>query len=199
MSISKSVVLGAAVLAATASAAGKWSETPGQYAVLETNLGTIVCRLFPDKAPLTVKNFTELANGTKTWKDPVSGKDKKTPYYDGIIFHRVIRGFVIQGGDPTGTGRGGPGYSFEDEIKPELKFDKKGVLAMANAGPDTNGSQFFITLDPQPGLPLNYTIFGEVVDGLDVVDAIGIVPVQGDRPLNPPVMKTVRVKTIEKK
>lgn len=153
------------------------ARTPGTYATIETNQGTIVCKLFEKDAPKTVANFTELAEGKRDWKDGVSGKKGPGPLYNGTIFHRVIPEFMIQGGDPSGTGMGGPGYKFEDETKGSPhKFDKPGKLAMANAGPGTNGSQFFITVAATPWLTGNHTIFGEVVEGYDVVEKISKVP-----------------------
>jgi peptidyl-prolyl cis-trans isomerase A (cyclophilin A) len=142
-----------------------------KYATLETTLGNIKIELFPAKAPKTVDNFVGLAGGTKEFTDPKTGKATKRPFYDGLIFHRVIPNFMIQGGDPLGMGTGGPGYKFEDEFS-DLKFDKPGLLAMANAGPNTNGSQFFITTDPTPWLNNKHTIFGQVVEGMDVVQKI---------------------------
>jgi peptidyl-prolyl cis-trans isomerase A (cyclophilin A) len=194
-------VLGAAVLTvAIANAADKWRETPGTYAVIQTDLGTIVCKLYAEQTPVTVKNFVDLADGVKSFTDPKTGEKVQRPYYDGVIFHRTIEGFMIQGGDPTGTGRGGPGYVFEDEIRPELTFNRKGLLAMANAGPRTNGSQFFITLAPTPHLNGHHTIFGEVVAGQTVVDAMGrLATAEGDRPLHPPVMKKVRSERVPAK
>ena len=138
-------------------------------ATLRTNRGTIVVRLFPDHAPKTVRNFVDLAQGNREWTDPKTRKTGSTKLYDGTIFHRVIAGFMIQGGDPLGTGTGGPGYKFADEIHPDLRFDKPYLLAMANAGPGTNGSQFFITVGPTPWLTGKHTIFGEVIGGADVV------------------------------
>lgn len=145
---------------------------PGLYALFNTTKGTITCQLFEKEAPKTVANFTGLADGTKEWTDPKTGKKTKSKFYDGLIFHRVIPKFMIQGGDPEGTGRGGPGYKFEDEFTSDLLFDKPGQLAMANAGPNTNGSQFFITTVPTPWLNNKHTIFGQVIDGMDVVEAI---------------------------
>jgi peptidyl-prolyl cis-trans isomerase A (cyclophilin A) len=139
------------------------------YATFQTSAGDIVVKLFPEKAPKTVANFVELAEGTREWKDPRSGEKVKKPLYDGTVFHRVIPEFMIQGGDPLGTGTGGPGYRFEDEIGPDNLFNKPGLLAMANAGPGTNGSQFFITEVPTPHLNKGHTIFGEVVKGLELV------------------------------
>jgi len=141
-------------------------------ATFKTSLGEIVIKLLPEKAPKTVANFVELAEGTREWKDPRSGKPVKAPLYDGTVFHRVIPDFMIQGGDPLGTGTGGPGYRFEDEIGPDNRFDKPGLLAMANAGPNTNGSQFFITEVPTPHLNRGHTIFGEVVKGFELVPKI---------------------------
>ena len=146
---------------------------PGTYATFDTSMGKIVCRLFEKEAPNTVKNFIDLAEGKRDWSDNVSGKKGPGPLYNGTVFHRVIPKFMIQGGDPSGTGMGGPGYKFADETKGSPhKFDKPGKLAMANAGPNTNGSQFFITVDKTDWLTGNHTIFGEVVEGQDVVDAI---------------------------
>src|SRR5438552_5951259 len=153
---------------------------PGTYAIIETSEGTIVCRLFEKEAPKTVANFTELAEGKAEWTHPVTRSKSKDRLYDGTILHHVIPNFMIQGGDPAGTGMGGPGYKFEDETKGSPhKFDKPGKLAMANAGPNTNGSQFFITVAPTTWLTGNHTIFGEVVEGQDVVNKI--VQVQRDR------------------
>ncbi|HKU28575.1 MAG TPA: peptidylprolyl isomerase [Candidatus Sulfotelmatobacter sp.] len=146
---------------------------PGTYATFDTSMGKIVCRLFEKEAPNTVKNFIDLAEGKRDWRDNVSGKKGPGPLYNGTVFHRVIPDFMIQGGDPSGSGMGGPGYKFADETKGSpYKFDKPGKLAMANAGPNTNGSQFFITVAATPWLTGNHTIFGEVVEGQDVVNAI---------------------------
>ena len=146
---------------------------PGTYAIFNTSEGTVVCRLFEREAPKTVANFVELAEGKRDWTHPVSGKKSKERLYDGTIFHRVIPNFMIQGGDPAGTGFGGPGYQFEDETNGSPhKFDKPGKLAMANAGPNTNGSQFFITVAPTQWLTGKHTIFGELVEGQDVVEKI---------------------------
>jgi peptidyl-prolyl cis-trans isomerase A (cyclophilin A) len=141
------------------------------YATFKTSLGDIVVKLLPEKAPKTVENFVGLAEGTKEWTDP-SGSKVKRPLYDGTVFHRVIPKFMIQGGDPLGNGTGGPGYKFADEIGPTNRFDRSGLLAMANAGPNTNGSQFFITEVPTPHLDRGHTIFGEVVKGGDLVPKI---------------------------
>jgi peptidyl-prolyl cis-trans isomerase A (cyclophilin A) len=157
-------------------------------------MGEIVCRLFETEAPKTVANFVGLAKGTKTWTDPETGKSKHTPLYSGTLFHRVIPGFMIQGGDPLGDGTGTPGYHIDDEIDPNLVFDKPGVLAMANSGPNTNGSQFFITVAATPHLNGHYSIFGQVVSGQDVADAISQVPRDEnneDRPLKP--VKILRI------
>ncbi|MGI9104042.1 MAG: peptidylprolyl isomerase [Terriglobales bacterium] len=150
---------------------------PGTYAIFDTTEGAIVCRLFEKEAPKTVQNFIELAEGKREWTHPVTHQKSSNRLYDGTIFHRVIPNFMIQGGDPAGTGFGGPGYRFEDETKGSPhKFDKPGKLAMANAGPNTNGSQFFITVAATPWLTGNHTIFGEVVEGNDVVNKIVAVP-----------------------
>jgi len=154
-------------------------------ATIHTNLGDIKVNLFADQAPKTVRNFTGLAEGTKEWTDPRVRAKSTAPLYDGTIFHRVISGFMIQGGDPLGTGTGGPGFRFEDEFHPELTFDRPYLLAMANAGPNTNGSQFFITVAPTTWLNFKHSIFGEVADqaSRDVVDAIAATEVgPGDRP-----------------
>jgi peptidyl-prolyl cis-trans isomerase A (cyclophilin A) len=173
------------------------ARTPGTYATIETNQGTIVCKLFEKEAPKTVANFTELAEGKRDWKDGVSGKKGPGPLYNGTIFHRVIPEFMIQGGDPSGTGMGGPGYKFEDETKGSPhKFDKPGKLAMANAGPGTNGSQFFITVAATPWLTGNHTIFGEVVEGYDVVEKISKLP--RNRQDKPNADVTVNSVTIER-
>ncbi len=171
------------------------ARTPGTYAVLNTTEGTIVCRLFEKEAPKTVQNFVELAEGKRDWQDRVSGKKGPGPLYNGTIFHRVIPNFMIQGGDPSGTGMGGPGYKFEDETKGSPhKFDKAGKLAMANAGPNTNGSQFFITVAPTTWLTGNHTIFGEVVEGEDVVEKIVNVPRnRQDKPNKDVVLNSVAI------
>lgn len=166
---------------------------PGTYAIFETSEGQIVCRLFEKEAPKTVSNFIDLAEGKREWTHPVNRKKSKDRLYDGTIFHRVIPDFMIQGGDPAGTGMGGPGYQFEDETKGSPhKFDRPGKLAMANAGPNTNGSQFFITVTPTDWLTGKHTIFGEVVEGQNVVDKITQVGRnRQDRPLKDVVLKSV--------
>ena len=166
-------------------------------AVLHTSKGQIRLELFPNHAPKTVRNFAELAEGTKQGAtDPRTRQPITGPYYDGTPFHRIIDGFMIQTGDPTGTGRGGPGYEFGDEFHPELQFDKPYLLAMANAGPGTNGSQFFITTAETPWLNRKHTIFGEVADqaSRDVVDTIGTTATgAGDRPVEPVVIESVEI------
>ncbi len=168
---------------------------PGLYAVLDTTEGQIVCRLFETDAPKTVQNFIDLAEGKREWTHPVTRKKSSEPLYTGTIFHRVIPNFMIQGGDPAGTGFGGPGYKFEDETKGSPhKFDTKGKLAMANAGPNTNGSQFFITVAPTPWLTGNHTIFGEVVEGQDVADKISKLPRgQQDKPNKEVKVNSVKI------
>ncbi|MBZ5722318.1 MAG: peptidylprolyl isomerase [Acidobacteriia bacterium] len=171
---------------------------PGTYAIFNTTEGTFVCRLFEKDAPKTVANFTELAEGKREWKHPVSGKKSKDRLYDGTIFHRVIPDFMIQGGDPAGNGMGGPGYQFEDETKGSPhKFDKPGKLAMANAGPNTNGSQIFVTVAPTSWLTGKHTIFGEVAEGQDVVEKIVNVPRKAqDRPVKDVVLQSVVIERI---
>ena len=162
-------------------------------ATVHTSKGDVIVELFDDYAPKTVANFIGLANGTREYRDPTDGQLKKGPYYDNTIFHRVISGFMIQGGDPTGTGRGGPGYTFADEFYPDLVFNRPYLLAMANAGPGTNGSQFFITVGPTPHLNRRHSIFGEVTDPASqaVVDAIATTPTaRGDRPITDVVIKS---------
>jgi peptidyl-prolyl cis-trans isomerase A (cyclophilin A) len=168
---------------------------PGTYALFKTSEGTIVCRLHEKEAPITVKNFTDLAEGKREWKDSMSGKGGPGALYHGTIFHRVIPNFMIQGGDPSGTGMGGPGYKFQDETKGSPhKFDKPGKLAMANSGPNTNGSQFFITVAPTPHLTGNHTIFGEVVEGQDIAEKIANVQRnRQDRPVKDVVLESITI------
>ena len=171
---------------------------PGTYARFETTLGTFTVRLFEEQAPKTVANFTGLAEGTREWKHPATGTKEERPFYDGIVFHRVIDGFMIQGGDPLGKGYGGPGYTFEDEFHADLRHTKEGILSMANAGPNTNGSQFFITLGPTPHLDRKHSVFGEVVEGMDVVRRIGKVKTGAqDRPIEDVVMKKVTIERVK--
>ena len=163
-------------------------------ATLRTSEGPIVIRLLPDHAPKTVRNFTDLAQGAREWTDPRTGRTTTGRLYNGTIFHRVIPNFMIQGGDPLGTGTGGPGYQFADEFHPELQFDRPYLLAMANAGPGTNGSQFFVTTVPTPHLNRRHTIFGEVIQGQDVVDRISHTATDGrDRPLKDVVLESVEI------
>jgi len=164
------------------------------FATLHTTKGDIEIRLFPDQAPKTVRNFVELAEGAKEWKDPKTGSTTNAKLYDGTIFHRVIPDFMVQGGDPLGSGRGGPGYNFADEFHPDLSFDRPYLLAMANAGPNTNGSQFFITVAATAWLNRKHTIFGEVTGGTDVVDAIVTSPKgPNDRPREDVVINSVTI------
>jgi peptidyl-prolyl cis-trans isomerase A (cyclophilin A) len=171
---------------------------PGTYASFQTTEGTVVVRLFEKDAPKTVANFIELAEGKRDWTHPVSGKKSKDRLYDGTIFHRVIPDFMIQGGDPAGTGRGGPGYQFEDETRGSAhKFDNKGKLAMANAGPNTNGSQFFITVAPTTWLTGKHTIFGEVIEGQEIVDKIAnVARGSQDRPVKDVVLQSVTIERV---
>jgi len=163
-----------------------------------TSEGNFTVRLFDAEVPNTVANFTGLAEGTKEWTDPRTGRKSKEPYYNGTVFHRVIAEFMIQGGDPLGQGTGGPGYKFADEFNPKLRHNKPGILSMANSGPNTNGGQFFITLVPTSWLDNKHSVFGEVVDGMDVVNKIGSTTTSkpGDRPLKPITIQSV---TIERK
>lgn len=162
------------------------------HAILKTSMGDIVIRLFDDKAPKTVANFVGLASGTKEWTDPKTQQKVKRPLYNGTIFHRVIPDFMIQGGDPLGNGTGGPGYRFEDEFHPDLRHGKAGIVSMANAGPNTNGSQFFITSRATPHLDGRHSVFGEVIKGQDVVLAIAAAPRDSrDRPSKEVVLKEV--------
>jgi len=162
-----------------------------------TSEGNFTARLY-DETPNTAANFTGLADGSKQWTDPRSGKAVKQPYYNGTVFHRVIDGFMIQGGDPLGQGTGGPGYKFADEFNPKLRHSKPGILSMANSGPNTNGGQFFITLVPTPWLDNKHSVFGEVVEGMDVVKKVGATATSkpGDRPVKPITINSV---TIERK
>jgi peptidyl-prolyl cis-trans isomerase A (cyclophilin A) len=164
-------------------------------ATFATSMGTFKVRLMPDHAPVTVKNFTDLAKGDREWRDPRDGKTKSEPLYDGTVFHRVIPDFMIQGGDPEGSGRGGPGYTFQDECPPGGPgFDRPGLLAMANAGPNTNGSQFFVTVAPTGWLNGKHTIFGEVTEGMDVVEAISKAATgPQDRPKTDVVIQKVEI------
>jgi peptidyl-prolyl cis-trans isomerase A (cyclophilin A) len=175
------------------------ARTPGLYATFETTEGNVVVRLFEKEAPKTVKNFVDLAEGKREWTHPGTRKKSSDPLYNGTIFHRVIPNFMIQGGDPMGSGMGGPGYQFEDETKGSPhKFDKPGKLAMANSGPNTNGSQFFITVAPTTWLTGNHTIFGEVVEGQDVVEKIVNVPRnRQDKPNLDVSIKTVKIDRAE--
>ncbi len=166
----------------------------GVYAVFDTTEGPFTIRLFDKEAPNTVANFVGLAEGSKEWTDPRTNKKTTQPYYDGIIFHRVIDGFMIQGGDPLGQGIGGPGYKFGDEFHPSLRHSKAGILSMANAGPNTNGGQFFITLGPTPHLDNKHSVFGEVESGMDVVRKIGGTRTgPRDRPVKDVVIESVKI------
>jgi peptidyl-prolyl cis-trans isomerase A (cyclophilin A) len=163
----------------------------GLYARFQTNLGDFTVRLFADLVPNTVQNFVDLAEGRK---GPSAGK----PFYDGLVFHRVIDGFMIQGGCPEGSGRGGPGYRFADEFHPQLRHNKPGILSMANSGPNTNGSQFFITVTPTPHLDNRHSVFGEVVEGYDVVKKISVAPRDShDRPLQNVVLQQVKIERVD--
>ena len=189
-----SSILVFAVAGTLQTAAQKEAKLPGVFAQFVTSEGNFTVRLFNQEAPKTVENFVALAEGTKEWTDPRTNKKVKQPYYDGIIFHRVIAGFMIQGGDPLGQGIGGPGYNFADEFHPKLRHSKPGILSMANRGPNTNGGQFFITLGPTPHLDDRHSVFGEVVEGLDVITKIGSTKTDPrDRPLKDVVITSVKI------
>ncbi|HTK30173.1 MAG TPA: peptidylprolyl isomerase [Vicinamibacterales bacterium] len=165
------------------------------YAHFTTSEGAFTARLFDAEAPKTVDNFAGLAEGSKEWTDPRTGRTVKQPYYDGTVFHRVIDGFMIQGGDPLGQGTGGPGFTFADEFHPKLRHSGAGMLSMANRGPNTNGGQFFITLAATPWLDDKHSVFGEVTEGMDVVKKIGSTATSkpGDRPIKPITVQSVRI------
>jgi peptidyl-prolyl cis-trans isomerase A (cyclophilin A) len=167
------------------------------YAHFTTSEGNFTARLYDTETPNTVANFTGLADGSKEWTDPRTGRKVKQPYFNGTVFHRVIDGFMIQGGDPLGQGTGGPGYTFADEFHPKLKHDKAGILSMANRGPNTNGGQFFITLAATPWLDNKHSVFGEITEGMDVVKKIGGIATSkpGDRPVKPITVESVRIET----
>ncbi len=192
---SMALMLGACHSSSPSAVTGPTPAAPGNYsATIVTNMGNIDIELFPQQAPLAVGNFVGLAEGTQAWINPANGQVEHKPLYNGTIFHRVIPGFMIQGGDPLGTGTGTPGYQFKNAIAPGLTFDRAGRVGMANAGPNTNGCQFFITTGPQPHLNGGYTIFGQVTGGQSVVDAISKVPRNSSaRPLNPVVSEKVEI------
>jgi peptidyl-prolyl cis-trans isomerase A (cyclophilin A) len=169
-------------------------DKPGIYIEFKTNTGNFLCELYYKEVPLMAANIVGLAEGTRSFTDPVSGKQVKRPFYNGLVFHRIIDGFMIQGGDPLGDGRGGPGYRLIDQISRTLKHNSEGILSMANAGPNTNGSQFFITLGPTPHLDGKHAVFGKVVEGMDVVRKIGKTKTdQSDRPVDAVIMKEIKV------
>ena len=170
---------------------------PGLYAHFTTSLGHFTARLFEDKAPNTVANFAGLAAGTKAFSDPRTGEKRQAPFYNGLIFHRVIPDFMVQAGCPLGTGTGGPGYTFADEFHPDLQHSEPGLLSMANAGPGTNGSQFFITVAATPWLDRKHSIFGQVIDGYQVVKAISETPRDSrDRPKTPVVIEKIDIERV---
>jgi peptidyl-prolyl cis-trans isomerase A (cyclophilin A) len=162
-----------------------------------TSEGKFTAKLFDTEVPKTVANFAGLAAGTTEWTDPRTGKKTTTPYYDGTIFHRVIADFMVQGGDPLGQGIGGPGYKFADEFHPKLRHSKPGILSMANSGPNTNGGQFFITLVPTPWLDNKHSVFGEIIEGMDVVEKIGRTQTSkpADRPVKPITIESVTIES----
>ncbi|MEQ1728294.1 MAG: peptidylprolyl isomerase [Vicinamibacterales bacterium] len=163
------------------------------HAHFTTSAGSFKIRLFDAEVPNTVKNFVGLAEGTQEFVDPKTGQKTTRPFYDGLVFHRVIDSFMVQGGCPLGTGTGGPGYKFGDEFHPALRHSKPGILSMANSGPNTNGSQFFVTLVPTPWLDNKHSVFGEVVEGMDVVQKIGSTPTRNDRPVTPITLESVTI------
>jgi peptidyl-prolyl cis-trans isomerase A (cyclophilin A) len=164
------------------------------YAQFITSEGNFTARLFDQEAPKTVDNFVGLAEGTREWMDPRTNQKVTKPYYDGVIFHRVIQGFMVQSGDPLGQGIGGPGYNFNDEFHPKLRHNKEGILSMANRGPNTNGGQFFITLGPTPHLDDRHSVFGEVTEGMEVVRKIGSTRIGAqDRPAKDIVIQTIKI------
>ena len=190
------ITIALAAIASTAFAGQDAKKPAGKVlAHFTTTEGAFTVELFEKDAPKTVANFVGLADGTKEWTDPKSGAKMKKPFYDGLIFHRVISGFMIQGGDPLGTGTGDPGYKFADEFGSGRKLDKAGILAMANAGPNTNGSQFFITLAATEWLNGKHTVFGEVVQGMNVINKIGATKTTkpGDKPVTPIVIQSVKI------
>ena len=167
---------------------------PGVYAQFVTSEGPFTVRLYDQEAPRTVENFVGRAEGTKEWMDPRTNEKVQKPYYDNVIFHRVIKGFMIQGGDPLGQGIGGPGFTFADEFHPKARHSKAGVLSMANRGPNTNGGQFFITLGPTPHLDDRHSVFGEVVEGMDVIQKIGTTATnERDRPLTDIAIQSIKI------
>ena len=163
------------------------------HAHFTTSAGSFTVKLFDAEVPNTVKNFAGLAEGTQEFVDPKTGQKTTQPFYDGLVFHRVIDSFMIQGGCPLGTGTGGPGYKFADEFHPSLRHTKPGILSMANSGPNTNGSQFFITLVPTAWLDNKHSVFGEVVEGMDVIEKIGSTPTRSDRPVTPITIESVKI------
>ena len=195
--LSLSILIAAAALAQNPAAPTVPPREDGVYAIFNTAMGAITVKLYDKEAPVTVRNFIALARGTKPWSDPKTGTKVAKPLYNGIVFHRVVAGVMIQGGDPTATGMHNCGFTIKDEIVPSLKFDKPGRLAMANIGrPNTGACQWFITEAPYPAWDGGYTIFGQVVDGQDVVSKISHLPVNGDRPVNPPKLVSVRIQRV---
>jgi len=184
------IALAGGVLLSSLAFAGQDTAKKTPYAHFTTSEGNFTVRLFEKDAPKTVANFIALVEGTKEWTDPRTSEKVKKPYYNGLVFHRVIAGFMVQGGDPLGNGTGGPGFKFADEFSPKLRHSKAGILSMVNSGPDTNGGQFFITLGPTSHLDNKHSVFGEVVEGMDVVEKIGNTKTTkpGDKPVKPITM-----------
>lgn len=188
----------AAPAAAAAPVASAAKHGPGVYAHITTNHGSMIARLFDKDVPRTVENFVGLAEGKKQWRNPRTKTMVRRPYYNNLTFHRIIPGFMVQGGDPEGTGMGGPGFTFADEFNAKLRHSKPGILSMANAGPNTNGGQFFITLAPTPHLDNRHSVFGELVEGMDILMALGKVPTSraDNRPLKAVVIKSIRIERV---
>jgi peptidyl-prolyl cis-trans isomerase A (cyclophilin A) len=192
------LLMGSAESAGLSEKALKEKGLTGTFAVFHTSMGDFVVRLFKDKVPMTVDNFIGLATGEKSWVDPKTGKRVSKPFYNGLIFHRIIKNFMIQGGCPLGNGRGNPGFKFKDEFHKELRHSGPGILSMANSGPNTNGSQFFITVVPTPHLDFKHSVFGKVVLNYELVDKISkTATARGDRPVKDIVVQEIEILEVE--